>query len=242
LFETTIGSVTFGESKQSIRGHLMSTRWVTFDCFGTLVDWHTGFSAILRDVAGDRLAELISAYHRHERAVELERPHRLYQDVLAIAARRASDEIALPMTDQQANALPRHWGSQPVFVDVEPALTGLRSAGYRLAVLTNCDDDLFAETQKSFRQPFDLVITAEQVKDYKPSPSHFRRFFRVSGVEMADWVHVACSWFHDIEPARELGIKRIWVDRDRMGEDPSGASARLPDATGLVEAVARMHP
>jgi 2-haloacid dehalogenase len=220
----------------------MPARWVTFDCFGTLVDWHTGFTAILRDLAGDRLAELLAAYHRHERAAESERPHRMYKDVLATAVRRAADEIGLTVSDEQTTALPRRWGSLPVFADVEPALAGLRSAGYRLAVLTNCDDDLFAQTQQSFRLPFDLVVTAEQVKDYKPSLSHFRRFFRVSGVDMSDWVHVACSWFHDIAAARELGLKRIWMDRDCTGEDPSGATVRLPDALGLVETVRRMVP
>jgi len=218
----------------------MASRWVTFDCFGTLVDWYTGFTAILREFAGDRVAELLAAYHRHERAAESERPHRMYKDVLATAVRCAADEIGLAVTDDQATALARRWGSLPVFADVEPALAGLRSAGYRLAVLTNCDDDLFAQTQRSFRQPFDLVITAEQVKDYKPSLSHSRRFFRVSGVEMSDWVHVACSWFHDIAPAREFGLKRIWVDRDCTGEDPAGATVRLADATGLVEAVKRL--
>jgi 2-haloacid dehalogenase len=145
--------------------------------------------------------------------------------------------MSLPVTNEQASELPRRWGSLPVFADVEPALAGLRSAGYRLAVLTNCDDDLFAETHRSFRQPFDLVITAEQVRDYKPSLGHFRRFFRVSGVEMTDWVHVASSWFHDIAPAREFGLKCLWIDRDRTGEDPAGATARLTGAEGLVEAV-----
>jgi 2-haloacid dehalogenase len=215
----------------------MPERWVTFDCFGTLVDWHTGFTPILREFAGDRVTELLSAYHRQERAAESERPHRLYKDVLATAVRRAANEIGLSLTDEQAMSLPRRWGSLPVFADVEPALAGLRAAGYRLAVLTNCDDDLLAETQKSFRHPFDLVITAEQVKDYKPSPGHFRRFYRISGVKMANWVHVACSWFHDIEPARSFGIKRIWVDRDRTGEDRSAEMAWLPDARGLLEAV-----
>jgi 2-haloacid dehalogenase len=220
----------------------MFNRWVTFDCFGTLVDWHTGFSAVLRDVARDRAADLLSAYHRQERIVESERPHRLYKDVLATAVHRAAGEIGLAITGDQATTLSRRWGSLPVFADVEPALFGLRAAGYRLAVLTNCDDDLFAETQKSFHQPFDLVITAEQVEDYKPSRSHFRRFYRVSGVEMTDWVHVACSWFHDIEPAREMGVKRIWVDRDRTGENRSAATLWLPDATGLVAAVRGMVP
>jgi 2-haloacid dehalogenase len=219
----------------------MATRWVTFDCFGTLVDWYTGFTAILCEFAGDRVAELLAAYHRHERAAESERPHRLYKDVLATAVRRAVAEIGLVVSEQEASALPRRWGSHPVFADVQPALAALRAEDYRLAVLTNCDDDLFAETQRSFHQPFDLVITAEQVKDYKPSISHFRRFFRVSGVAMSDWVHVACSWFHDIAPAREFGVKRIWIDRDRTGEDPAGATARLTDATGLVDAVKRVE-
>jgi 2-haloacid dehalogenase len=215
----------------------MSPRWVTFDCFGTLVDWHTGFAAVLRAIAGDRLPELLAAYHRHEREAEAERPHRLYRDVLATALRRAARQIALPLTDEQATALPRNWNAQPVFPDVESALAGLRQLGYRLGVLTNCDDDLFARTQHSFRQPFDLVVTAEQVQDYKPALTHFRRFFRVSGVELGNWVHVACSFFHDIGPARQMGVKRIWVDRDRTGDDPAAASVRLDDATGLVEAV-----
>jgi 2-haloacid dehalogenase len=141
----------------------MPNRWVTFDCFGTLVDWHTGFTAILRAFADERVAELLTAYHRHERAIESERPHRLYKDVLATAIKRAADEIGLSVTDEQATSLPRDWGSLPVFADVEPALAGLRAEGYRLAVLTNCDDDLFDQTQRSFRHPFDLVVTAEQV-------------------------------------------------------------------------------
>ena len=204
----------------------MAARWVTFDCFGTLVDWHTGFTAVLRDVAGERLPDLLKAYHQHERFAELERPHRLYRDVLETAVRRAAGALDLPITDEQATALPRRWGSLPIFPDVEPELAALRAAGFRLAVLTNCDNDLFAETQKHFRQPFDLVVTAEDAKDYKPAPTHFRRFFRVSGVELDDWVHVACSFYHDIGPAKQMGVRRVWVDRDRTGEDPAWATAR----------------
>jgi 2-haloacid dehalogenase len=78
------------------------------------------------------------------------------------------------------------------------------------------------------------------VKDYKPSFSHFRHFYRVSGVATSDWVHVACSYFHDIEPAKALGVKRIWIDRDRTGEDRSAANAWLPDARGLATTVTRL--
>ena len=218
----------------------MSDPWLTFDCFGTLVDWHGGFAAALRPIAGDRVPELLAAYHRHEPVLEADRPHRSYREVLTEGVRRSAADLGLSLTDDQAAALPGAWDGLPVFPDVEPALAGLRAAGCRLAVLTNCDDDLFARTHRAFRQPFDLVITAEAAKDYKPSHTHFRRFFRVSGANMARWVHVACSWFHDIEPARAMGVKRVWVDRDRTGQDPAGASAWLPDASGLVEAVRRL--
>jgi len=219
----------------------MAARWVTFDCFGTLVDWHTGFTAVLGDIAGDRLPEFLKAYHQHERFAELERPHRLYRDVLETAVRRAGGALGIPISDEQATALPRRWGSLPIFPDVESELAALRAAGWRLAVLTNCDNDLFAETQKHFQQPFDLVVTAEDVKDYKPAPTHLRRFFRVSGVDLDAWVHVACSFYHDIGPAKQMGLKRVWVDRDRTGEDPAWATACLPDAHGLAAAVTALR-
>lgn len=218
----------------------MSNKWITFDCFGTLVDWHTGFADILRPVAGDRTAELIAAYHEFERALEQERPHRLYRDVLKEGVARAAAKIGLSLSDAQRDSLPQRWGTQPVFVDVEPALAELRADGWKLAVLTNCDVDLFAQTQRGFCQPFDLVVTAEQVKDYKPSLAHFRYFSRVSGVEMGNWIHAACSWYHDIAPAREMGLRRIWVDRDGTGEDPSTATLRIGAIAGLPSAVGRL--
>jgi 2-haloacid dehalogenase len=215
-------------------------RWVTFDCFGTLVDWHNGFAGIVRPLAGERTAELLRAYHRFERMIEQESPHRLYKDVLAAALKRAADEIGLPLSDAAAGRLPASWGALPVFDDVEPMLASLRRAGCRLAVLTNCDDDLFEETQRAFRQRFDLVVTAERVGDYKPSLAHFRYFARITGATRDGWVHVACSWYHDIAPARELALRRVWLDRDRTGEDPSSASVHLQLAADVPDAVARL--
>jgi 2-haloacid dehalogenase len=126
----------------------------------------------------------------------------------------------------------------PVFPDVENMLGSLRAMGCRLAVLTNCDDDLFAETERSFLQPFDLVITAEQAGAYKPSSKHFERFAEVTRVSRHDWVHVACSWYHDIAPARALGIQRVWLDRDKTGHDEQAASARV-ELAGDVGPVVR---
>ncbi|HEY0945680.1 MAG TPA: HAD family hydrolase [Opitutaceae bacterium] len=217
----------------------MSTtdKWVTFDCFGTLVDWHAGFARLLEPLAGPRTAALIAAYHPHERALEHERPHRSYREVLTEGVRRAAHEIGLAVDERDVAAWPERWGTQPVFPDVEPALAALRAAGWKLAVLTNCDLDLFAQTERGFRQKFDLVVTAEQVKDYKPALAHFRYFSRVSGVDHDRWVHAACSWYHDITPTRELGIRRIWVDRDRTGDDESAATLRIENAAQLPAAV-----
>jgi 2-haloacid dehalogenase len=215
-------------------------RWVTFDCFGTLVDWHRGFAAIVKPLAGDRTGELLQAYHRIEPTLESESPHRLYKDVLATGLKRAADQIGLPIEESDARRLPDAWGTQPVFADVEPMLAALRKTGCRLAVLTNCDDDLFEQTHRTFRRRFDLVVTAERVRDYKPSPAHFRYFRRSTGVSPSQWVHVACSFFHDIAPTREIGIRSVWLDRDRTGEDPASASAYVHAGADVPAAVEKM--
>src|SRR5262249_52052944 len=117
----------------------MSTRWMSFDCFGTLVDWLSGYRKILDPVAGSMTEKLLSAYHRHESLVESEQPFRTYKQVLAESLSRAANELGLPLTEEQANVLSKEWHRQPVFDDVEPALAHLRSTGWKLAVLTNCD-------------------------------------------------------------------------------------------------------
>jgi 2-haloacid dehalogenase len=216
-------------------------RWVTFDCFGTLVDWHSGFAAILERLVGAKTPDVMRAYHRYERLIEAVKPHRLYKEVLVTSLMRAADEVGVPLTEPLARQLPQSWATLPIFDDVEPMLARLRDMECRSAVLTNCDDDLFELTERSFRVPFDLVITAERVRDYKPSPSHFRDFARSTGVQDKDWVHVACSWFHDIGPAREMGINRVWLDRDSTGEDPATASVRVTSGAEVCEAVAHLY-
>lgn len=213
------------------------TRWVTFDCFGTLVDWQAGFAAMLAPVAGDRMRDVVRAYHALERVVAREQPHRPYKEVLATALARAAAECDVPVPPSQARMLAQAWGSMRLFEDVELMLAELRRKGCRLAVLTNCDDDLFEITHRAFRNPFDFVLTAERVRGYKPAPWHFRGFERVTRARKSDWVHVACSWYHDIAPAQALGIKRVWLDREQTGEDPSSASAHVHAAADVVGAV-----
>jgi 2-haloacid dehalogenase len=207
-------------------------KWMTFDCFGTLVDWHQGFRAILSAAGIDRVNELEDAYHRHEAAVELE-AYRTYREATRLTLERAAADLGIGLSALQRTAIADNWATLPVFEDTVPALSELRNDGWNLAVLTNCDEDLFAQTQRVIGVPFDAVVTAERVRSYKPAFAHFE-YFRDNVLASGDeWVHTACSWVHDIQPARALGIPRIWIDRDKSGHDPSAATAVLPDLRDL---------
>ncbi len=208
----------------------MTERWVSFDCFGTLVDWHAGFRTILERAGRTSPHELIAAYHRHERVVEAE-PYRTYRDVLQIALERAMLELRIE-PPLPSTIIAEGWSTLPVFSDTPAVLRRLHDEGWLLAVLTNCDADLFAETAPSLGAVVDRVITAQEVRSYKPALTHFHRFRETIG--NASWIHVACSWFHDIVPARTVGIPRIWIDRDRTGDDPSIATRVLPSLEDLA--------
>ena len=202
------------------------SRWVTFDCFGTLVDWQTGFRTILQSVVGDRVDEVVTAYHKAEPEVELEYPSAPYKTILRESLARSGVE--------NSDVLSERWGELPVFADTEPSLTALRAAGWKLGILTNCDNDLFALTRERLPVPIDEVVTAEEVGNYKPDLAHFIEFEKRTGVDRADWVHAAVSYTHDMVPARALGLRRIWIDREQTGQDPSTVSARVANLAELV--------
>jgi len=215
-----------------------SDKWVTFDCFGTLMDWQGGFRHILADVAGPRVDELVHAYHDAEAATQGDEPSRSYKDVLTLTLRRAGATIGLALTDAQASALVSGWGTLQPFPDTGPALARLREAGWKIGILTNCDDDLFDQTRANFPGPIDLLVTAQQVKSYKPGLAHFTEFERRTGVERDRWVHAAVAWWHDMQPAQQLGIKCVWVDRENSGQDPSIVTTRIEDMASLPAAIA----
>lgn len=210
-------------------------RWLTFDCFGTLVSWQRGFPKILQRVAGERAEELANAYHHFEASLEAGE-YRSYKQILRDALVSGAQSIGFPLKPQDENVLAEHWDEQPVFGEVGPALAEVTAAGWKVAALTNCDNDLFERTKRTLPFSFDAQVTAEDVRSYKPAHGHFRRF-RDLVQDPEVWIHVACSYFHDIAPARELGIPRIWIDRDKTGEEPSAASHVQPDLNGLVQSV-----
>ena len=146
------------------------------------------------------------------------------------ALARAAQECGVSLSAEAVKPLAGAWASMPVFDDVEPMLAELRRQGWRLAVLTNCDEDLFALTHVQFRAAFDLVLTAERMRGYKPAPWHFLGFEKLTRVDRRDWVHVANSWYHDIAPARALGVQHVWLDRDLTGETGMPALAHVHSA------------
>ena len=218
----------------------MPDRWLTFDCFGTLVDWRHGIGTTGELLFPGRGKDFLDAFNDHEAEVEAERPFRPYKSVLAETTRRAAAKLGLELKPDNATALVATIPYWPVFADVGPALGALRKEGWKLALLTNCDRDLIAETRLRLPVPFDAVVTAEDVSAYKPNHAHFERFQSTHGSAAQRWIHVAQSYFHDIKPAHELGISRIWVNRLGESDDPSIADATIRGVAELSDALAKI--
>ncbi|HEX3959016.1 MAG TPA: HAD family hydrolase [Trebonia sp.] len=213
-------------------------RWLTFDCYGTIADWNAGLLAALAAVTGDQGQALLAAYHQAELVLEAGPGWLPYREVLTTGLRMAARRAGVRLAPGTESALVAGWPRLPVFADSGPALAALAAAGWKLAILTNCDDDLFATTASRLPVPFDLVVTAEQVGGYKPDLGHFRRFADLTGATPATWVHVANSWVHDILPAARMGVRSVWVDRDITGHPAKLAERRITSMRRLPETVA----
>ena len=203
---------------------------LTFDCYGTLIDWETGLADALRAALGDHDAEdVLSRYARYEAEAEAG-PYMTYRDVLIHGLRGVASELGETPRDEWAFAESvKAW---PAFPDSAPALARLKER-FRLGVITNCDDDLFAASNEKLGVEFDWVVTAQQVGAYKPSERGFHEAFARIGLPRERILHVAQSLFHDHVTARRLGLSTVWIDR-RGGRDGSGATPpaeAAPDAT-----------
>jgi len=218
----------------------VADRWLTFDCFGTLVDWRHGIRTTGELLFPGRGDAFLEAYNALEAEVE-EGPFKRYRAVLTETARRAAKKLDVDLKPDDASALVStipHW---PPFADVGPALSTLRREGWKLALLTNCDRDLIAQTQRRLPASFDAVVTAEDVSAYKPNHAHFKLFQSTFGSSAEAWIHVAQSYFHDIRPTHELGITRIWVNRQGEKDDPALADAVVGGLAELPAAVATLE-
>jgi 2-haloacid dehalogenase len=209
---------------------------LTFDCYGTLIDWEAGILAGLRPVVARSGVDasddaLLETYARHESALEAG-PYRTYREVLGLALREVGADLGAAVTDDDAAAFGGSVVDWPAFPDSAEALAALH-ARYRLGVLTNCDDDLFGGSSRRLGDPFDMVVTAQQVGAYKPSLRGFELVFERIGVPRERILHVAQSLFHDHVPAKQLGLATVWVDR-RHGRHGSGATPPADATPDLV--------
>jgi 2-haloacid dehalogenase len=210
---------------------------LTFDCYGTLIDWETGLLAGLREAlpgaSGARVADdvLLETYAGHEAEAESP-PYRTYREVLAAGLRGVAADLGLDVGDEAVARFSESVRDWPAFGDSADALRRLHER-YRLGVITNCDNDLFAASSAHLGTGFDWVVTAEMARSYKPAPAGFELALETIGVPRERILHVAQSLFHDHVPAKRLGLASVWIDRrhDRPGGGATPPAEASPDAS-----------
>lgn len=197
---------------------------ITFDCYGTLIDWERGIGDALMAAAQDAGIDVeperaLGIYHEVEPQVQ-SAAFQPYRAVLAAAAQRVAEFLGWVMDDAAAERFAASLPGWPPFADTDAALGRLAAAGYTLGILSNVDDDLLQGTLQHFSAPIDLIVTAQQVHSYKPAHSHFLEARRRIGGQR--WLHAAQSLFHDVRPCNELGIPVVWVNRQGESIPPGG--------------------
>jgi 2-haloacid dehalogenase len=213
---------------------------LSFDCYGTLIDWETGIASVLNAWAKTRglgldEEQLLSAYSAHEASAEAARPTELYPDVLARSLRSLGEELGAPVSDEDAAALATSVPDWPAFQDSHDALS-LLSTRFKLIILSNVDRSSFAGSEARLGVSFTSVLTAEDIGSYKPSRRNFDALVeeaRRLGVGDGKLLHVAQSLFHDHVPAKRAGLPTVWInrrhDRPGWGATPAPRAPVTPD-------------
>lgn len=216
---------------------------VTFDCYGTLIDWETGIRnafhrAMSQTGAGSGLeSKAFELYEEEERRVEREKPHLLYRDVLGKTSLSVAGKIGWNLSEAQSKFLVKELPTWTPFPDTNPSLEKL-SRRHSLGILSNVDNDLLAGTLKHLTSPFEIIVTAENVRSYKPAPTHFEEARKI--IRERSWIHVAGSQYHDIEPAVRLKIKAVWVNRKNARPTSKYSEKQVLEVKDLSELVDRL--
>jgi len=212
---------------------------ITFDCYGTLIDWETGIEAAFKQslkglgLTQHEESRLFDRYLEEEERIEAQKPYKPYRKVLAEAFNSAAKSFGKTIPKEASNLLAEQLPTWLPFPDTNPALERL-FGNYKLGILSNVDDDLLQGTLKQLRVPFDLVITAERVRSYKPGTKHFDEARKILGPDTS-WLHVAASLYHDIEPATRLQIKTIWVNRKNSPMDKKYSKTLIGELKDLTQ-------
>ena len=195
--------------------------WVSFDCYGTLVDWETGISGAVGEVLESRgmgmsRTEILGLFAEVEPRVQASETFVKYRRVLWRVMGLMGSELGVDFSKSELGCLADTLLDWPVFPDTVGALKAL-NARYKLSVISNVDDVFFVKTAEALEVDFDVVVTAEQVGSYKPDLRNFNVALERMAVDKERWLHVAESLYHDIGPANRLGIARVWVNRANRG-------------------------
>jgi 2-haloacid dehalogenase len=206
------------------------SRWATFDCYGTLIDWNAGIRGELARLWPDADTDaLLRRYHELEPEVERDQPGLSYREVMQRVLALLGD---VPRGEE--DALGASLPTWPVFPEVAPSLAEARRRGWKLAILSNTDRDFIEASKARIGLPFDETVVASEIGSYKPAPRHWREFEARTGADRGRHVHVAQSVFHDIVPAGELGLPTVWINR--LGESADARPTReLPDLERLPD-------
>jgi len=215
---------------------------LTFDCYGTLIDWESGILTELKPwvAAGGRTLsddQILEAFGEEESRCEAAAPSALYPEILATTFRALGRRLEIPASDAQATEFGRSVPRWPAFPDSAAALQYLKQH-YKLVILSNVDRASFAESNKKLQVVFDRIVTAQDVGSYKPDLRNFRYLLaelEKVGVRPAQVLHTAQSLYHDVVPAKSIGLRTAWINR-RKGRPGAGATV-LPkgDATPDIE-------
>ena len=207
---------------------------ISFDCYGTLINWEAGLLPVLRAILaahGCTLADpaILGLYGEFEAKAE-SGPYQSYRDVLKSVVRSFGERLQFQPSQQEMRSLYESVPDWPPFADTVAALQQLKTR-YKLAIISNIDDDLFAQTRKLLAVDFDAVITAQQAQSYKPAQKNFEIALQKLAIPREQLLHAAQSIYHDVVPARSLGIATVWVNRKsaRPGVGAVRAAHAHPD-------------
>ncbi len=220
---------------------------LSFDCYGTLIDWESGIIPVLKnlvanhhiDITEPQLLEMFAKFESEAEAGE----YKKYREVLKQVIQKISQELNFQPTESELNSLSESIKNWLPFPDTLAALQSLKQK-YQLAIISNIDDELFADSTKHLQVEFDFVITAAQVKSYKPSKNNFEVSIQKMAIAPEKILHIAQSIYHDIVPAKAIGLSTIWVNR-RQGKEGFGATLpasgkpdlEVPDLKTLVDLI-----